>query len=116
MLKRIFQRIFTPTRMIATSFAMIVGTFFLVLPFASVGGESLKLVDAAFVATSAVCVTGLSPIDISTKLTFFGQFVVLVLMQLGGLGLMTFTTHTLFLVWTTSSDHRASRHSGNVSG
>jgi trk system potassium uptake protein len=83
--------------MIAASFALLIllGTFFLKLPF-SANGESLKLVDALFIATSAVCVTGLSPVDISTKLSFFGQFAVLILMQLGGLGLMTFTTTLYF--------------------
>lgn len=97
MFQRIFRQVFTPTRMIAASFALLVllGTFFLALPF-SANEESLKLVDALFIATSAVCVTGLSPIDISTKLSFFGQFVVLILMQLGGLGLMTFTTTLYF--------------------
>jgi trk system potassium uptake protein len=97
MFQRIFRQIFTPTRMIAASFALLIllGTFFLKLPF-SANGESLKLVDALFIATSAVCVTGLSPVDISTKLSFFGQFAVLILMQLGGLGLMTFTTTLYF--------------------
>lgn len=98
MLRRIFRQFFTPTRMIATSFALLVllGTFLLVLPISNANSESLKLTDALFIATSAVCVTGLSPIDISTKLNFFGQFVVLILMQLGGLGLMTFTTTLYF--------------------
>lgn len=97
MFQRIIRQIFTPMRMIAASFAILIllGTFFLALPF-SANEESLKLIDALFIATSAVCVTGLSPIDISTKLSFFGQFIVLILMQLGGLGLMTFTTTLYF--------------------
>lgn len=97
MFQKILRQIFTPTRMIAASFAILIllGTFFLALPF-SANEESLKLIDALFIATSAVCVTGLSPIDISTKLSFFGQFVVLILMQLGGLGLMSFTTTLYF--------------------
>lgn len=97
MFQRLFRQIFTPMRMIAASFALLVlmGTLFLKLPF-SANGESLKLIDALFISTSAVCVTGLSPLDISTKLSFFGQCVVLILMQLGGLGLMTFTTTLYF--------------------
>lgn len=83
--------------MIAASFVLLIlgGTFFLALPFSS-NEERLKLVDALFISTSAVCVTGLSPVDISTKLSFFGQLVVLILMQFGGLGLMTFTTTLYF--------------------
>lgn len=98
MLQKIFRKIFTPTRMIATSFALLIllGTTLLSLPFSSPENESISFVNALFVATSAVCVTGLSPIDISTKLTFFGQIIVLILMQLGGLGLMTFTTTLYF--------------------
>jgi trk system potassium uptake protein TrkH len=69
----------------------------LLLPFSTADGESIGFVNALFVSTSAVCVTGLSPIDIGSKLSFFGQFVVLVLMQIGGLGLMTFTT--VFYYW-----------------
>lgn len=98
MIQRFFRKIFTPTRMIVSSFAVLIllGTVFLALPFSVAEGESLKLIDALFVATSAVCVTGLSPVDISTRLSFFGQFIVLILMQLGGLGLMTFTTTLYF--------------------
>src|SRR5690606_15953943 len=50
-----------------------------------------SFVDGLFTATSAVCVTGLTVFDVSTKFTHFGQSVILVLIQLGGLGIMTFT-------------------------
>jgi trk system potassium uptake protein TrkH len=93
MLKNFLTRFFTPIRLTVTSFVLVIlaGTILLALPVSS-NGEKLQLVDVLFVSTSAVCVTGLSPIDISAKLSFFGQCVVLVLMQIGGLGLMTFTT------------------------
>ncbi len=55
-------------------------------------GEPLDWVDAFFTATSAVCVTGLSVVDISTSFTFRGQAFILLLIQLGGLGIITFTS------------------------
>src|SRR3546814_506115 len=51
----------------------------------------LPFVDALFMATSAVCITGLSVIDVSTHLTGFGQTILLILVQLGALGIITFT-------------------------
>ncbi|MDI6786240.1 MAG: TrkH family potassium uptake protein [bacterium] len=70
---------------------IIIGTILLSLPWA-VKGPSLYWVDSLFTATSATCVTGLSVWDTGTKFTFFGQIVILVLIQLGGLGIMTFST------------------------
>ncbi len=98
MLKHFFRQFFTPTRVTVTSFAMLVsaGTLLLSLPFSNASGQWLDPVNALFISTSAVCVTGLSPIDISRELSTFGQAVILLLMQLGGLGLMTFTT-TLYI-------------------
>jgi trk system potassium uptake protein TrkH len=99
MFRRFVKQFFTPTRVTVTSFAILVvaGSALLATPLSTTDGTWLAPVDALFVATSAVCVTGLSPIDVSSELSFFGHLVVLVLMQLGGLGLMTFTT-TLY-VW-----------------
>jgi len=88
-----------PTQLILLSFAGIIflGTFLLMLPI-SAQGEPLSLVAALFTATSATCVTGLTVIDISIRLTLFGQIVVLLLIQIGGLGIMTFSTFFTFLV------------------
>ncbi|MBK8148325.1 MAG: hypothetical protein IPK58_08950 [Acidobacteria bacterium] len=98
MVKAFFRQFFTPTRVTVTSFSILVtvGTILLWSPISSASRIWLHPVDALFIATSAVCVTGLSPIDISKEFSLFGQVVVLVLMQLGGLGLMTFTT-TLYI-------------------
>jgi len=74
---------------------IFVGSLFLVLPISS-QEESLSYIDALFEATSAVCVTGLTVLDITT-LTRFGQTVLLVLIQLGGLGILTFTTLYIFM-------------------
>jgi trk system potassium uptake protein TrkH len=71
--------------------AIILGTILLVLPISSVGGK-LSLIDAMFTATSAICVTGLVVVPIGTHFTLLGKLVILGLIQLGGLGIMTFST------------------------
>lgn len=94
MFNKILNRISTPARITAVSFMALI--FFvallLYLPVSQAADKSVSLIDAVFVATSAVCVVGLTPIDISTDLSTIGQIVVLLAMQIGGLGLMTFTT------------------------
>lgn len=75
---------------------IVVGALLLELPVAHTG--QLGWLDAFFTTTSATCVTGLLAIDITTKLTLFGQCVLLVLMQLGGLGIMTFAALTLLVL------------------
>jgi trk system potassium uptake protein TrkH len=67
----------------------VAGTALLSLPVAQ-AGEPVSLVDALFTSTSAVCVTGLTVVDTGTRFSPFGQAVVLALIQVGGLGLMTF--------------------------
>ncbi len=71
--------------------AIGIGTFLLALPISSVN-ESLSIIDAIFTSTSAVCVTGLVVVDTGTQFTLFGKLVILGLIQLGGLGIMTFST------------------------
>jgi trk system potassium uptake protein TrkH len=68
--------------------AMLAGAFLLMLPFSTTSGN-IAFVDALFTSTSAVCVTGLTVLDTGTYFTIFGQIVILVLIQLGGLGIMT---------------------------
>jgi len=75
--------------------AILVGTLLLLLPFATVDG-SLAPIDAFFTATSAVCVTGLIVVDTATYFTPFGQLVILILFQVGGLGVITFGGLVLF--------------------
>jgi trk system potassium uptake protein TrkH len=72
--------------------AILLGTLLLATPWAA-HGAPLSLLDALFTATSAQCVTGLIVVDTGTKLTLFGQCVVLVLIQIGGLGIMTFSVY-----------------------
>ncbi|MPZ17737.1 MAG: hypothetical protein GEV06_07485 [Luteitalea sp.] len=84
----------SPPRVIVASFAgvILVGTLLLKLPVASATGAPLGWVDALFTATSAVCVTGLIVVDTETAFSPFGHGILLVLIQLGGLGYMTVTT------------------------
>lgn len=72
--------------------AILFGTLLLATPWAA-HGEPLSFLDALFTATSAQCVTGLIVVDTGTKLTMFGQCVVLALIQIGGLGIMTFSVY-----------------------
>lgn len=71
-------------------FAVILtGTLLLMLPFATVEGESVGFLEALFTATSAVCVTGLTVVNTGLVYSLFGQSVILGLIQIGGLGFMT---------------------------
>jgi trk system potassium uptake protein TrkH len=84
----------TPSRILVLGFATIIllGGFLLSLPTASKNGQSLRFLDALFTSTSAVCVTGLVVVDTGTHFTQFGQFVIIALIQIGGLGIMTMST------------------------
>lgn len=88
----------SPPRMILLSFllAISIGTLLLSLPAATTT-QQLSMLDALFMSTSATCVTGLSILDPATDLTTFGQLTLLVLIQLGGLGIMSFSTFFMFL-------------------
>ncbi|MBM6895930.1 potassium uptake protein, TrkH family [Pseudoflavonifractor capillosus] len=85
------RRVVNSTRVIAFSFAgvILMGALLLMLPISSASGESCGFITALFTATSATCVTGLVLVDTLTQFTFFGEVVILVLIQLGGLGFMS---------------------------
>ncbi|WP_169730477.1 TrkH family potassium uptake protein [Salinispira pacifica] len=79
-----------PAQTLVLSFLMVilVGTFFLMLPVTTVDGSGLNFIDALFTTTSAVCVTGLIVVDTATHFTLLGQAGILILIQIGGLGIM----------------------------
>lgn len=81
----------TPTKIIVFGYLAIIlfGTLLLMLPFATQSGQSTGFADALFTATSATCVTGLVVFDTATHWTLFGQLVLLLLIQIGGLGFIT---------------------------
>lgn len=82
---------FKPARVILLSFVYMIGigTLLLMLPWATTDGQGLHPVDALFVSTSASCVCGLTVVDIHNDLTVFGTIVLCLLVQIGGLGIMT---------------------------
>jgi trk system potassium uptake protein TrkH len=80
------------TIMLYYAVAIFLGTLLLATPLAA-QGEPLSFLDALFTATSAQCVTGLVVVDTGTRLSLFGQLVVLALIQLGGVGIMTFSVY-----------------------
>lgn len=74
--------------------AILAGTLLLMLPIASKSGEMTTFSDSLFTATSAVCVTGLIVLDTATYWSFFGQAVILLMIQIGGLGIVTLAVAT----------------------
>lgn len=92
-----------PSLILGVSFLIIIvaGAFSLMMPKCTVGG--ISFVDALFISTSAVCITGLTPVDVATTFTPVGLLVISVLIQTGGLGVMTFTSFfALFFSGNTS--------------
>jgi trk system potassium uptake protein TrkH len=85
--------------MLLLSFVFLIGagTLLLTLPQSSTGAP-VGLLDALFTATSASCVTGLAVFDVGSQLTRFGQLVLLLLIQIGGLGILTFSTLFILII------------------
>lgn len=87
------------TKLVALCFLGIIllGTGLLMLPVSSRSGEPCQFLPALFTATSATCVTGLTPFDTWTQWSGFGQVVLLCLIEIGGLGFMSAATLVIFL-------------------
>lgn len=83
------SKIGKPRRLVVLGFAgtILLGTVLLALPVSSAGGTGMPLIDSYFTATSAVCVTGLSCVDVGKELSVFGQIVLAALIQIGGLSI-----------------------------
>jgi Trk-type K+ transport system membrane component len=92
LLQFIYNRTVNPALLFVASFAafIFIGAFLLKLPNATT--KELSLLDAIFTSTSAVCVTGLIVVDTATHFTPFGHFIILMLIQIGALGIMTFAS------------------------
>ena len=97
------KNVINPARLFIFSFLAIIllGSFLLMLPQATYNG--IGYLDALFTSTSAVCVTGLVTLDFSEDFTTFGQSIVLVLIQIGGLGIMTFASYFSYFFRGSSS-------------
>ncbi len=94
------QKKIHPPRIIFFSYlcAVIIGALLLELPMSTTGPGRLNFIDALFLSTSATCVTGLVVKNIGSDLTTFGQMVMLILIQIGGLGIMTLSTFYLMIL------------------
>jgi len=94
------RKFLDPPKVLVLGFAAIIliGAILLTLPVSTINGEGLSLINAIFTATSATCVTGLVVVDTGTTFTLFGQLVILFMIQVGGLGFMTFATFFALLL------------------
>lgn len=100
---RLLGRRTNPSLILAVSFFLIIciGTGLLMLPKSTVNG--ISFIDSLFVSTSAVCVTGLTPVDVSATFTTMGFTIIILLIQIGGLGVMTLTSFfAMFFMGNTS--------------
>lgn len=88
----------TQTIVLSFLFAILVGACILMLPISSAEGKFTSFIDALFTATTSVCVTGLVVVDTYAYWSTFGQVVILLLIQLGGLGVVTFTMTVLMIM------------------
>ncbi|MBN1479781.1 hypothetical protein JXA70_05880 [candidate division KSB1 bacterium] len=97
-IRKIYTGKLSPQAGLALSFFLliVIGAVLLSLPV-STTGDRVSLIDAIFTATSATCVTGLVVVDTGSHWSLFGQIVILVLIQLGGLGIMTFSSFVIVL-------------------
>ena len=87
------------TQIILLSFlsVILIGSVLLSLPVSSAGGSAVPYIDALFTATTATCVTGLVTVSTAATWSVFGQAVILLLIQIGGLGIITFMTAVMLL-------------------
>lgn len=87
------RALLNPAQIFILSFMVVIffGSFLLVLPNATYDG--ISYLDALFTSTSAVCVTGLTVVNTATQFTLFGQTTIMILIQLGGLGILTFASY-----------------------
>lgn len=92
-MRKLLKKI-TSAQIIAIGFALAIacGTILLLLPFSTKSGECAGFMNSFFTATSAICVTGLTVQDTATYWSVFGQIVILILIQIGGLGVVSFAT------------------------
>lgn len=83
-----------PVQILVVGFALVIliGAILLTLPIASSSGETTPFIDALFTSTTSVCVTGLITVDTGTHWNYFGKTVIMCLIQIGGLGFMSFAT------------------------
>ena len=106
----------SPAKTLALGFLIIIftGAFLLFLPFSSRNGEFTDFADCIFTAASATCVTGISVVDTYNHWTLFGQIVIMLLIQVGGLGFLTLVTFFNLALGKKISFTQASNASGDL--
>ncbi|WP_176702904.1 TrkH family potassium uptake protein [Peribacillus simplex] len=94
------KNLLDPPKILVLGFVILIliGSYLLTLPISTESGNGLSFLDALFTATSATCVTGLVVVDTGSTFTTFGELVILTLIQIGGLGFMSFATFFFFLL------------------
>ena len=98
MIKKKFSLSTTQTIMLSFLCVILLGSLLLSLPISSANGSSVPYPDALFTATTATCVTGLVTVPTATTWSIFGQAVILVLIQIGGLGVITILSSVMLLL------------------
>ncbi len=103
LIKHVYKIYFNPAILFVGSFFIFsfIGALFLMLPKVTTNG--ISFIDALFTATSAICVTGLAVLDTANDFTQLGQIVILILIQIGGLGILTFTSFFAYFFKENSS-------------
>ncbi|WP_417367932.1 TrkH family potassium uptake protein [Flavobacterium beibuense] len=103
LIRKLYDIYYNPTILFVGSFAIVglIGAFLLMLPNATTNG--ITFTDAFFTSISAVCVTGLVVLDTAKDFTFMGKTVILVLIQVGGIGMLTFTSFFAYFFKQSSS-------------
>ena len=94
------KRSLSGVQILALGFLIIIvfGTIILSLPISSASGEFTNILDSAFTSTSVVCITGLVTLNISTYWSLFGKVIIMILIEIGGLGFMSFSTFVAILL------------------
>lgn len=102
--KNIFKHM-SPSRKLvfAFLFAIVIGTILLKIPFSLKNGVSLSWIDSFFTIVSAICVTGLTTVDVSATFTDIGSSIILFFIQIGGLGVMTFSLMFFLIIGSKTS-------------
>ncbi|NLM34028.1 MAG: Trk family potassium uptake protein [Clostridiales bacterium] len=90
----------SPVQILSIGFAtlILIGALLLSIPISSANGEATPFIDSLFTATSSVCVTGLVNLDTGSYWSYFGKTVIIILVQIGGIGFMSFATMLAILL------------------
>lgn len=97
---KLTKKKFSPAQYLVIGYFVVIllGSIMLMLPIATIDGQGLNIIDAVFTATSATCVTGLIVVNTKETFTLFGSTVIMMMIQIGGLGIMSMSTLFAFII------------------